>query len=30
LNVNARPVIQGNGGDYDVKSATWSLQWRKC
>lgn len=30
LNVNARPVVQGNSGKYDIKQATWGLQWRKC
>ncbi|KAF2751572.1 hypothetical protein M011DRAFT_474025 [Sporormia fimetaria CBS 119925] len=30
LNVNFRPVVQGNKGSYDVKSATWGLVWRKC
>jgi hypothetical protein len=30
LNVNARPVVQGNAGTYDIKQATWGLQWRKC
>ncbi|KAF1968458.1 hypothetical protein BU23DRAFT_583263 [Bimuria novae-zelandiae CBS 107.79] len=30
LNVNARPVVQGNSGTYDIKQATWGLQWRKC
>jgi len=30
LNVNARPVVQGNAGSYDVKQVTWGLQWRKC
>jgi hypothetical protein len=30
LNVNLRPVVQGNAGSYDVKSATWHLVWRKC
>ena len=30
LNVNARPVVQGNKGTYDISKATWGLQWRKC
>jgi hypothetical protein len=30
LNVNARPVVQGNAGTYDVKQVTWGLQWRRC
>lgn len=30
LNVNFRPVVQGNAGSYDVKSATWQLLWRQC
>ncbi|KAF2181107.1 hypothetical protein K469DRAFT_590376 [Zopfia rhizophila CBS 207.26] len=30
LNVNFRPVISGNEGHFDFKSATWNLQWRKC
>lgn len=30
LNANFRPIIQGNGGTYDVKGATWNLVWRKC
>ncbi|KAF2734788.1 hypothetical protein EJ04DRAFT_436355 [Polyplosphaeria fusca] len=30
LNVNARPVINGNGGSFDFKSTTWKLEWRKC
>lgn len=30
LNVNARPVVQGNSGKYDINKATWGLQWRKC
>lgn len=30
LNVNFRPVVRGNGGSYDVKSATWRFVWRKC
>jgi len=30
LNVNARPVISGNDGQYSIKSTTWGLVWRKC
>jgi hypothetical protein len=30
LNVNARPVISGNDGAYNIKSATWNFVWRKC
>ena len=30
LNVNARPVVQGKSGTYDISKATWGLQWRKC
>ncbi|KAF2270324.1 hypothetical protein CC78DRAFT_508107 [Lojkania enalia] len=30
LNVNLRPVIQGDSGNYDIKGATWKLQWRQC
>ncbi|KAF2634095.1 hypothetical protein P280DRAFT_414544 [Massarina eburnea CBS 473.64] len=30
LNVNFRPVIQGNSGTYDFKEASWGLVWRKC
>ncbi|KAF9737586.1 hypothetical protein PMIN06_007830 [Paraphaeosphaeria minitans] len=30
LNVNVRPVVQGISGAYDIKQATWGLQWRKC
>ncbi|KAF2677897.1 hypothetical protein K458DRAFT_318418 [Lentithecium fluviatile CBS 122367] len=30
LNVNARPVVQGNAGSYDFKQVTWGLVWRKC
>ncbi|KAH7075990.1 hypothetical protein FB567DRAFT_583152 [Paraphoma chrysanthemicola] len=30
LNVNFRPVIQGDYGSYDFKHASWKLEWRKC
>lgn len=30
LNVNARPVVQGNAGTFDIKHAWWKLEWRKC
>jgi hypothetical protein len=30
LNVNFRPVVKGNGGSYDIKSATWRFVWRRC
>ncbi|CAN9319320.1 hypothetical protein AA0118_g3499 [Alternaria tenuissima] len=30
LNVNFRPVIQGDFGTYDFKHAAWKLEWRKC
>lgn len=30
LNVNFRPVIQGDFGSYDFKHASWKLEWRKC
>ncbi|USP77458.1 hypothetical protein yc1106_04732 [Curvularia clavata] len=30
LNVNFRPVIQGDYGTYDFKHAGWKLEWRKC
>ncbi|KAL5119324.1 hypothetical protein ACEQ8H_002811 [Pleosporales sp. CAS-2024a] len=30
LNVNFRPVVQGDYGTYDFKHASWTLVWRKC
>ena len=30
LNINFRPVVQGDYGTYDFKHATWKLEWRKC
>ncbi|KAJ4298192.1 hypothetical protein N0V90_006091 [Kalmusia sp. IMI 367209] len=30
LNVNVRPVVQGNSGNYDISRAIWGLQWRRC
>ncbi|KAJ4363662.1 hypothetical protein N0V83_009958 [Neocucurbitaria cava] len=30
LNVNFRPVVQGDYGSYDFKHASWKLQWRQC
>lgn len=30
LNVNFRPVVQGDFGTYDFKHATWKLEWRRC
>ncbi|EAT78861.1 hypothetical protein HBI56_174870 [Parastagonospora nodorum] len=30
LNVNFRPVVQGDFGTYDFKHASWTLVWRKC
>ncbi|CAE7188513.1 hypothetical protein PTT_18532 [Pyrenophora teres f. teres 0-1] len=30
LNVNFRPVVQGDYGSYDFKSAVWKLEWRTC
>ncbi|KAF1828455.1 hypothetical protein BDW02DRAFT_643440 [Decorospora gaudefroyi] len=30
LNVNFRPVIQGDFGTYDFKHAGWHLVWRRC
>ncbi|EOA83645.1 hypothetical protein ACJQWK_00393 [Exserohilum turcicum] len=30
LNVNFRPVVQGDYGTYDFKRASWKLEWRKC
>ncbi|KAF1847303.1 uncharacterized protein K460DRAFT_352458 [Cucurbitaria berberidis CBS 394.84] len=30
LNVNFRPVIQGEYGYYDFKHASWKLEWRRC
>lgn len=30
LNVNFRPVVQGDFGTYDFKHANWQLQWRTC
>jgi hypothetical protein len=30
LNVNFRPVVQGEFGSYDFKHATWKLEWRRC
>ncbi|KAF2015256.1 hypothetical protein BU24DRAFT_461512 [Aaosphaeria arxii CBS 175.79] len=30
LNVNHRPVINGNAGTYNIKSAQWHVEWRKC
>ncbi|PVI04592.1 hypothetical protein DM02DRAFT_691587 [Periconia macrospinosa] len=30
LNVNFRPVVQGNSGKYDFKHASWGLVWRQC
>ncbi|KAF2106908.1 hypothetical protein BDV96DRAFT_590193 [Lophiotrema nucula] len=30
LNVNARPAISGDSGNYDFKTATWNLTWRQC
>lgn len=30
LNVNFRPVVQGNAGSYDFRQASWALTWRKC
>lgn len=30
LNVNFRPVVQGDYGSYDFKHASWKLEWRTC
>ncbi|KAF2478225.1 uncharacterized protein BDR25DRAFT_276064 [Lindgomyces ingoldianus] len=30
LNVNFRPVINGDAGRFSFKNATWHLDWRKC
>ncbi|KAF2864754.1 hypothetical protein BDV95DRAFT_508581 [Massariosphaeria phaeospora] len=30
LNVNFRPVVQGNAGTFDFKHANWKLEWRRC
>ncbi|KAH7115132.1 hypothetical protein B0J11DRAFT_572078 [Dendryphion nanum] len=30
FNVNHRPVITGNYGTYNIKSAQWRLEWRQC
>lgn len=30
LNVNFRPVVQGDFGTYDFRHATWKLEWRTC
>jgi hypothetical protein len=30
LNLNFRPVVQGNYGKYDIKSSKWDFVWRKC
>ncbi|EUC31429.1 hypothetical protein COCCADRAFT_101285 [Bipolaris zeicola 26-R-13] len=30
LNVNFRPVVQGDFGKYDFKHASWTLTWREC
>lgn len=30
LNVNFRPVVQGEFGKYDFKHASWTLAWRQC
>ncbi|EDU42359.1 conserved hypothetical protein [Pyrenophora tritici-repentis Pt-1C-BFP] len=30
LNINFRPIVQGNYGSYDFKSAVWKLEWRTC
>lgn len=30
LNVNFRPVVQGDYGSYDFKHASWKLVWRTC
>ena len=30
LNVNFRPVVQGDYGYYDFKHASWKLEWRRC
>ena len=30
LNVNFRPVVQGDFGSYDFKHASWKLQWIAC
>ncbi|KAL6705170.1 hypothetical protein ACN47E_007275 [Coniothyrium glycines] len=30
LNINTRPVIQGEAGSYDLRRAAWKLEWRPC
>ncbi|KAH8719302.1 hypothetical protein GQ44DRAFT_742004 [Phaeosphaeriaceae sp. PMI808] len=30
LNVNFRPVVQGDYGYYDFKHASWRVEWRRC
>lgn len=30
LNVNFRPVAQGDYANYNFHSATWKFTWRRC